>query len=65
MVPPAPASPAPPPLPPPLPPPPIRLGTMVKGDADPAAQIRALLPDGFESFQIFFKRDLGGRARTN
>lgn len=55
MVPPTPASPAPPP-------PPIRLGTMVKGDADPAAQIRALLPDGFESFQIFFKRDLGGRG---
>jgi len=37
----------------------IRIGTLVKGDADPAGEIRRLLPHGFESFQIVFSPTLG------
>jgi len=37
----------------------IRIGTLVKGDSDPAGYIRQILPHGFESFQITFWRTLG------
>ena len=38
----------------------IRIGTLVKGNGDPAAYIRQILPHGFESFQITFWETLGG-----
>ena len=37
----------------------IRIGTLVKGDSDPAGYIRQIVPHGFESFQITFWRTLG------
>ncbi len=38
---------------------PIRIGTLVKGEADPAGVIRQLVGHGFESFQITFWKTLG------
>jgi len=37
----------------------IPLGTLVKGDADPAMAIRALAPSGFECFSLSFWESLG------
>jgi sugar phosphate isomerase/epimerase len=37
----------------------IRLGTLVKGDKDPARAIRELAPLGFESFSVMFWQTLG------
>ena len=40
----------------------IRIGTMIKGnDPDPAAVMRELIPHGFESFEPFFWKTLGGK----
>jgi sugar phosphate isomerase/epimerase len=38
----------------------MRIGTLVKGDKDPARAIRDLAPLGFESFSITFWESLGG-----
>jgi sugar phosphate isomerase/epimerase len=38
----------------------IRIGTLVKGDLDPARAIRELAPLGFESFSVMFWQTLGG-----
>lgn len=38
----------------------LRIGTLVKGDGQPAEYIRQIRPHGFESFQITFWRHLGG-----
>jgi sugar phosphate isomerase/epimerase len=37
-----------------------RIGTLVKGDKDPARAIRELAPLGFESFSVMFWQTLGG-----
>ena len=37
----------------------IRIGTLVKGDSNPAEYIRQILPHGFESFQLAFGEHLG------
>jgi sugar phosphate isomerase/epimerase len=37
----------------------IRIGTLVKGDKDPARVIRELAPLGFESFSVMFWQTLG------
>lgn len=38
----------------------IPIGTLIKGDADPAMAIRALAPLGFECFSLSFWEGLGG-----
>ena len=38
----------------------IPIGTLIKGDGDPAVAIRALASSGFECFSLFFWEGLGG-----
>ncbi len=38
----------------------IKIGTLVKAEHDPAGYIRQIVPHGFESFQLVFRRHIGG-----